>query len=150
MTGVPCIRGFLCGPKTIQPKPILTQSLYLLLTLTQSINIMYQHINLIYFDWSFIARPKWIFSTLAWIKPQLTSTLFYFPFPAPQGFPIPNNAVPHLFVNIAFWYKYVYESIWSSVTKLTLVKQQVFLFWRKWNLFCIFSQSHKVKALEYN
>jgi len=36
-----------------------------------------------------------------------------------------------LFVNIVFSYKYVYQSICSSVIKLTKVKKQVFLFWGK-------------------
>jgi len=55
--------------------------------------------------------------------PALSSTS-----PATQAFSFPNNAVPYLFVNIVFSYKYVYQSILSSVIKLIEVKQQVFLF----------------------
>ncbi len=52
---------------------------------------------------------------------------FLYP-PAYQAFSFHKNAASYFFINIVFSYKYVYQSILSSVIKLIEVKQQVFLF----------------------
>ncbi len=70
---------------------------------------------LIYFDQSF---PKRVFSILPKLNFQLMPTQSLAP-PALERFPFPNNAEYYLFVNIVFSYKHGYQSILSSVIKLT-------------------------------
>jgi len=63
-------------------------------------------------------RLKHICSIMCKLNLLFCQTLSLTP-PASQAFSFPNNAASYLFVNILFSYKYVYQSIVSSLIKLT-------------------------------
>jgi hypothetical protein len=69
--------------------------------------------------WSFTNVPQANLLYQASIKLLISATHFSLPTLLLKHFPFPNNAAFYLFVNIPFSYKYVYQSIWSSVVKLT-------------------------------